>query len=521
MSSTGPLHLAIELESAHRLADSGSHQIIPVVDSELTLNHEVYDATIRRFGGTYLAVDRMSEPRVAGTVEVALASVLKAAMRASPLALAIEILQDGPSVVVRRADGVVPANESELLILAFVSALFHEQLASHAFAAISWSEERLDEIAQETLWELIRVHLAARQIGSLRTLVLIAGGQVNSDIHCEKEPSIRFALRAAGLSKRKGPTSLGTIVNKLVRDGAGPFVFFLGAGASATAQMPLGNAVRDYALERFFGDKAPPPVSELARRFYDWVRENDRLLADEDRMDALEFVSRLTLERVLREEFRREGREASPTLKHLLEQNANAISRKKTRSRRGLRAILDNANKVMIVTVNFDTILEDEFGDAIRVFASPTEFDDAPDYVAKYIARSTTVVPVLKLHGSLAAPTTIVADVDTRSLGLSGGAIEALHVMRKSRDDLTPWVYIGASMRDPDITQVIGGSDFADGLDEWWVSPLPDPAVGRFVDEHRNASWLKKERAGLWERQVTETADKFLTQLAGAWPSVR
>ncbi len=296
-------------------------------------------------------------------------------------------------------------------------------------------------------------------------------------------------------------------------------MLFLGAGSSASARMPLGNDVRDYALEQFFSRSVPLPITELPDLFHQWVPENDRLLASEEGLDSLAFASRPTLERVLREEFRH-GREESPTLRYLLEKNDNAIERKETQVRRALPTIIKNPHGLVIVTVNFDTILEDELGESVRVFASPEDFPSAKDYLDHYLSSERkTRVPVLKLHGSLNLTKTIVADVDTRSLGLPSGAAEALQRLRGEPSQRTPWVYIGASMRDPDITQVIGSGEFADGLDEWWVSPFPDPAVFPFVDDCRAARWQNAARAGLHERQITETADTFLTALAKEWPT--
>jgi hypothetical protein len=168
--------------------------------------------------------------------------------------------------------------------------------------------------------------------------------------------------------------------------------------------------------------------------------------------------------------------------------------------------------------VNFDTILEDEFGTNLRVFATAEQFEEAPNYIRRY-ADQRGPVPLLKLHGTLDDFATIVADVDTRALGLPSGAVEALQALRGTTERLTPWVYIGASMRDPDVTEVIGSSDFSDRLDEYWVSPFPDTAVGTFVGQHRAARWQKRDRRALFERQITETADTFLTELASCWPS--
>jgi hypothetical protein len=512
------LELAMALVKEHQAAHGTGYHRVFVLDSELEQNHEIYDAALRRIGGTYIAVDKLVEPRIKGTLDAGLRDLVKEGLQLSAIGLNIDVVQERDYIVVRRADGIEPVNESELLILEFVAALFSEELGSHTIGAISWTETRLELRAKEALWQLIRAQIGGRRLGSLTTLVFVAGGRVEPEIHCEHEASVLFALTERGLSKRKTRLSLSTAVGKLVRNSASPFVLFLGAGASASAGMPLGNEARDYALERFFSTTVPPPVSQLALNFHRWICENGRLLAGEEGLDSATFVERLTLERVLREEFHRDGREESPTLRHLIEKNKNAIERKRTRVRRALRTIIERPQRLIIVTLNFDMILEDEFGDGLQVFATTSSFTSAVDYLNTYCEVGGKV-PVLKLHGSLDVPSSIVADVDTRSLGLAPGAAEALQRLRGEPHQRRPWVYIGASMRDPDVTEVIGSSDFAERLDEWWVSPFPDPAVWLFVDEHRDSRWKKGERAGYHERQITETAEIFLSALARAWPN--
>jgi len=517
VSASGVLELAIALIREHHAAHGAGLQVISVLDNELDQNHEIYGAVLRRMGGAYIAVDKMAQSRVKGAVDAGLKDIVQEGLRRSPIQLAIEIEQEREDVLVRRADGIEPVNESERLILSFVAALFSRELEGRAVAVISWTENRLEFLAKESLWQLIRAHVSGRRFGALETLVFIAGGRVEPELHCEHDASVLFALSERGLSRRKGRSSLQAAVGKLVRDSERLLVLFLGAGASASAGMPLGNEVRDYALEHFFGDIVPPAVSELAIRFHQWVRDNGRLLAGEEELDARTFAARLTLERVLREEFQREGRDQSLTLRHLREQNENAIARKKTRVRKGLRSIVEKRQRLVIVTVNFDMILEDEFGDRLRVFATPADFKWAADYLRTYKLEG-GAVPALKLHGSLAVPDSIVADVDTRSLGLPSGTAEALQLLLGEHGLRTPWVYIGASMRDPDITEVIGGGDFAERLDEWWVSPFPDPSVALFVEEHRASRWQKAGQAEFLQRQITETADTFLSALSGNWP---
>lgn len=518
MSEIGAFELVIEFLREHqeRADPSAGTKVVLVLDDELAQNHEIYSAALRRIGGVYISVDRMVGPRVKGTIEPSLAKRLADFLLLSGLRLEIDIQQAGAEVSVLKAGGIDPVNESERLVLSFLASLFSEEFASHPVAAISWSEMRLELLAKDVLWQLVRTHVNKRPLGALRTLIFIGGGRVDPDLHCEHETSITFALSKTGLFRRKSRASLDAAVAKLVRASQGKFVLFLGAGASASAGMPLGNEARDYALEHFFRSSAARPVTELAPLFHQWVRENNRLLASEDRMPITEFTERLTLERVLREEFRRDGRYESPTLRHLQDKNKNAIELKKTRVRMALRRLAGKAHKLVIVTVNFDTILEDEFRDGVKIFASPKEFESASAYLQAYF-RKDGPIPVLKLHGTLTKPDSIVADVDTRSLGLAPAIAEALQQLLGTNDARTPWVYVGTSMRDPDVTEVLGASVFTSRLDEWWVSPLPDPAVRLFVNEHRAPRWRKGDRADLQERQITETADTFLTVLSEEW----
>lgn len=501
----------------HQPREATGLHLVSVLDSDLDQNHEIYHAALRRFGGTYIPVDRMSAPRAEGTLDTGLSAVIQEVFRLSAFRLDVSFVQEGDEVVARRSDGIDATNESERLILSFLAVLFAAELSDYPIVAISWTEARLESLARETLWRLVRTQLGVRRSGLLRTLAIIAGGRADPPLHCEHEVSVRFALTEMGLSKRKSRISLAADVGKLVREPERPFVLFLGAGASVSSRMPLGNEARDYALERFFASQPSLPITDLALRFHQWVKENGRLLADEDALDTSAFAERLTLERVLREELRRDGRERSPTLVHLAERNRSALELKKTRTRRALRSILGRPNRVVIVTVNFDTILEDEFPEGLAVFATPADFVSADNYLTRYL-RDGGLVPVLKLHGTLNQPSSIVADVDTRSLGLSHGAVEALQRLRGETTRPTPWVYVGASMRDPDVTEVIGAGDFADRLDEWWVSPFPDPAVAAFAEQHRIPRWQNAKRPGLFERQITETADTFLTSLAASWP---
>ena len=73
------------------------------------------------------------------------------------------------------------------------------------------------------------------------------------------------------------------------------------------------------------------------------------------------------------------------------------------------------------------------------------------------------------------------------------------------------WIYIGYSMRDPDVTAVLGSDEFQEGLTEHWVGPLPTPTAREF------AATRRQTRFDFMERSITQSSDSFLSLLAGSW----
>jgi hypothetical protein len=79
-------------------------------------------------------------------------------------------------------------------------------------------------------------------------------------------------------------------------------------------------------------------------------------------------------------------------------------------------------------------------------------------------------------------------------------------------DKSTHCVYVGYSMRDGDVTDVLGLQEFQKGLDEAWVSPFPVATARDFADARRDLA-----KRPFWARCITVTADNFLEELASAW----
>jgi hypothetical protein len=130
----------------------------------------------------------------------------------------------------------------------------------------------------------------------------------------------------------------------------------------------------------------------------------------------------------------------------------------------------------------------------IRPFVTEHHLEEFSTYLEEY-GRVGGAIPLLKLHGDIASPATLVANIEQTRAGLSlarDNALGAL-IQRMEGQSVRPWWYVGYSMRDRDLSNTWNSSRVANFL-EYWISPFMDPTVRRFIQEHRLRTW---ETAGL------------------------
>jgi hypothetical protein len=148
-----------------------------------------------------------------------------------------------------------------------------------------------------------------------------------------------------------------------------------------------------------------------------------------------------------------------------------------------------------------------------RVYFRPEDFKDHLDDLLTYTAGDATKpVPILKLHGCIQDPNSLIATIDKTSAGLHDHVRTALDAVLNTGQPPLTWVWVGCSMRDRDMNQWLGGRG-ADAFDEWWVDPLPGPSLEEFVHEHRTARWASINRQ-LEDRLVVDSTDRFLAAVA-------
>lgn len=183
--------------------------------------------------------------------------------------------------------------------------------------------------------------------------------------------------------------------------------------------------------------------------------------------------------------------------------------------RPGRQAIHDLAlrlkNRLVIMTVNFDELIETDMTADKLVCATPDDFARSLDTVQAYLRGEDKPVPVLKLHGTISDPASLIGSIDDTAAGLRDEVRVMLDALLNFAEPMT-WVWVGCSMRDRDVNGWLGGLGRR-ALDEWWVDPLPGASLDLFIDQYRRAVWETEHRR-LADRLVIDSADNFLSTLA-------
>ena len=263
-------------------------------------------------------------------------------------------------------------------------------------------------------------------------------------------------------------------------------------------------------------------AAKRAAALYQIVADNDLWTATE-RVGALPsmdtFIERLTLERVLLVQFALSDgqRTDNATLRLVTDRNAAVVEQPSTGVRR-FHDLLRAGHPAVILTVNFDCLVESATDICFEKLATPDELSRCHAVISAYL-RSGGVpgsperpIPYIKLHGTIEDLTSIVADVESVASGFERAVEEGLELLISDTDPI-PWVYVGHSMRDLDLQQIVAAKRFALGTKETWVDPILADSVERFAAKNRDSFWERAGRPNFVLRRVTATADRFFAEL--------
>lgn len=411
--------------------------------------------------------------------------------------------------------GTSPGQE---MVLSIVRALLHKDLDNHPLGIITLSEGPLDYSYRRGVWSAISNHFRGMPSTTLKTLVVAAESGIDIDLHCGTGTGFRFAIEGERLLVRNGRADLAVRARSLAAT-TEPFVLFLGAGFSASSRMPLGNRIRDDAIRRLLGIDLKEPLTseELARRFHAWIAEKGWMNPIERSLAPDVYIENLTLEQVVRAEKRVNPAITSPTVLAFQEHHDRVLNAPGQAVHDLCRFLGSPTHRPIIVETNFDLLVEAHCSVPLKVFASDEDFLRAPDYLRGYIAGGENAVPVLKLHGSIDRPETCIVSTAQTEGGVGENKLAAIRCLREG-EGRRQWIYVGTSMRDLDLRNVLREEDFARSVDEQWVEPYLSPGVQEF-GMTRAPFWTDTGLPDIQDRLITETADAYFAAVRVALES--
>lgn len=528
-----------EIATEHDHVEDDHLLVIPVLSDELESRRDLLTEVAEFLGGVLLdltsgaydaEISAYDDPLLRGTIARSLTFGRPGGRIETQLSYAADRLDVQLQTRGRRVTVPSPA-ETQLMAAARV--LFDERLLDHELAILLYDENAFDEPSQQAVLSMLTGlgRQSGLRLGGARTLVpFIRSSGLDRERHCQLYRGVRYSLAGESIIRRNRTRHLFDTVRKLTANRPQPLVLFLGAGFSASSQMPVGNSVRNTTIRRICELSDPHDGrsdEDLAAELFRFANAPGRNLLSEREKDIgeAEFARTATLEQAVRIE-RDVFEVAVPqTISDLQQRHNELLADPNFRlgdAVYALHRIIEAGRRIVLVTVNFDELAEHDHHDALDIAVDDDQFRRLASILAEM--RQAGVhpdgkIPLLKLHGTINRPETcVITDEQTRS-GITPAQTEALMSLVKElpEGERVPWVYVGASMRDIDLDRVFGMREFNESASERWVAPWPEDSVRRFV-YGKNRWWAGRGKS-LLERTVTETADAFMNTLADHWPS--
>ena len=523
--------LGQKVAESHARNATDSVSVIPIVVEDLRAARPILIALAEMHEGCFLdASDIGADPGhrsnvhgpVPGTSDPVRRHAIKLAFADLPKPVEIVDKDDELlDVEFTKSTAGMELSTGDRMLHAILRAAAHRDLEELSFAVIAYPSGPLDERVKKAAWDLMMRHVDGAPRKAPQTLVVAVESDISIEIHCETDYGFRFAIEQGQLLHRRKANHLHVAAKEIVdRSNAFPIVLFLGAGFSVSSRIPLGDELRDNAILRMLdepGFAELDPISlgiEFHEFLYSMGGTPDWLSTAEKSMNSREFARALTLQRVLEAEKRMWPE--LPTLVEFKERHDQVVQTPGP-SVEILAELLHAVDaKVIVLQLNFDCLVERNATSAVEVFASAEDFGEAPDYIRRYWTGSEARAPLLKLHGTIESFDTCVITQDQTERGVGERQLKTLYALLDLVNDPLPWIYVGASMRDRDLLQVLTAQQFAQQLDERWVVPYLVPSIRAFATP-RVAYWAGTGRATLEDRVIAETSDAFFNALRASW----
>lgn len=532
------LETLAEIAAEHDRHSSGDLLVIPVLSDELESRRDLLAEVAELLGGVLLDVTgggydqeiaALDDALLRGTIEGDLSFDRPAGGR-SEIALTYSAGRLDAALRSRGRLVTVPS-PAETQLMSIARAMFDERLIDHEMAIVLYDENTFDDASQRAVLNMLTGlgRQTGMRLGAARTMVpFIRSSGLDRERHCQLYRGVRYSLTGDTIIRRNRSGHLVDTILKLTAARPEPLVLFLGAGFSASSQMPVGNSVRNTTIRRICG---LPDIhdgltdAELAATLYRFANEPGRDLLSERETDIgeAEFARTATLEQVARIErdlFEVAVPQTILDLQHRHNERLADVHFRFGDAVYALHRLIDARRRLVIVTVDHDELAEHEHGDVLDIAVDDDDFRRLVPILAdmrKGGDHPDGKIPMLKLHGTLNRPATcVVTDEQTRS-GITPAKADALMALVQNLppNQRVPWVYVGASMRDIDLDRIFGAHEFNQSVSERWVAPWPEDSVRRFV--YAKNRWWAAAGETLLDRTVTETADAFMNALDDQW----
>ena len=523
--------LGQEIAESHARSGSEAVSVIPVVVEDLRTAKPILRALADIHEGCFLdASDPHIDPRtqlnvyqpVPGTSNPVRHKAIETALSKPKKPLKIVHQSDSHlDVTFQNSSTAEELSAGDRTLQAIARAAAHRCLDESPFAIIAYASGPLDDLSKRAAWRLMVHHVDGSRRKSPQTIIVVVESAIDIDIHCESGYGFRYAVERGRLLRRQGAAHLRDAATWIVEQSeSSPVVFFLGAGFSVSSRIPLGDTLRDNAILGILGGAQFEGLdsTELGIELHNWLSTRDGssgwLSREERSMKSNKFASDLTLERVLVVEKRRDP--SLPTLQEFKKHHDRVVDAPGLSVHHLAKIIRDSTAKIIVAQLNYDCLVERNTESTVRVFASNDQFEDASDYVQRYCSGDEDSVPLLKLHGTIDDIETCVATQDETDRGVGDAQFQTLTALLDLSPQRLPWIYVGVSMRDRDLLQVLNSQNFAKQLDERWVTPYIVPSIRDF-GTRREPHWEGTGFESLDDRVITETSDAFFEMLAEVW----
>lgn len=219
--------------------------------------------------------------------------------------------------------------------------------------------------------------------------------------------------------------NLGELVS-LIRTSPKKFAIFFGAGAGASAGLPLGNSLRDIILQEIYGFSLSP--QELKEKFYDKFPQ-----AKEYQELTLEVVNHFLIQKhgiTILDKLKRElNKYKSPSIGYL-----------------DLKELCKKGFLNKIITVNFDELLEKALKELNpKVIGINSDIDKNIR-----IWENNKEPIILKLHGTISQPSNLRASLENVEKFPENKAIHLKYVFENHSV-----IFVGYNGRDQDVISIV------------------------------------------------------------------